>query len=95
MTTFTHDPQAVLDYLVDLTAWLEAGETITVATATPTGIVLNGVATIVNTGTGVRFWAAAPTVGVSVGQYASVTVHFTTSAGRQDDSTVKLLILDR
>lgn len=91
--TFTHDPQAVLDYMVDLTAWLDAGEMVSAATATPTGIVLvNGPAAVVNSGTAIRVWAGAPSV--LVGQTATINVHFTTDQGRQDDATLRLIILE-
>ena len=83
------DPQAKLDYAVDWTAWLAAGETITTSTWTvPAGLTkvsdgaVDGKATV---------WLSGGTVGT---RYA-VTNHIITSQGREDERTLTILITDK
>jgi hypothetical protein len=89
MSRYTKDPEAVLDYAWDFTAWLEAGETITshVVTATP-GITVQSSS---NTTTTVTAWLAG---GTARTRY-DVTAHIITSAGRQDDRTIRLFVTNR
>ena len=95
----THDPNAVLDYRWDWapatngtgrTDWLEAGETITATTVTGTGCTVDS-SSITDAGTSVTAWISGGTVGAQ----ASVTCHITTSAGREDDRTIRLRIAER
>lgn len=88
---FTHDPNAVLDYVVDWTDWLGESEVITdsswtVATGitetTPAPSVTDGRATI---------WLTGGTAGV----HYRVTNHITTNQGRQDDRTIVIAVTDR
>lgn len=90
---FIKDPSATLDYVFDFTPWLATGETITAATvAAPVGITVapTGFPTVV-AATSVTVWLAGGTEGV---RYA-VTVHITTSAGRQDDRTINVRVVQR
>ena len=86
--TFPKDPNAVLDYAFDWTAWLAAGETITTATITATGVTVDsqseasGVVTV---------WLSGGVVGV----FGSVTCEIATTGGRTDDRTIRLTIQDR
>ncbi|WP_458796501.1 phage fiber-tail adaptor protein [Mycobacteroides abscessus] len=83
---FKKDPQAVLDYTVDWSAWLSpAGDTITDATATasPAGLSVDSTTTTTDE---VTVWLSGGTAGSSY----MVTVHITTAGGRQDDRTMQI-----
>lgn len=93
MKTMIHDPDANLDYAYDWSDWLDTDETITDYTVTPpAGITL---------GTGTK--APAEDAGIvtvwlsggTTGQIYDVVCHIVTSAGREDDRTIRLLINDR
>lgn len=88
---YIKDPQATLDYVIDWAAWLATGETITAFTVTvPTGLTQATPAPSA-TATTVTVWLA----GGTPGQRYTVTVHVTTSAGRQDDRSIQILAQDR
>jgi hypothetical protein len=87
------DPEAILDYIWDWTAWLDdivdtlAFETVTV----PTGLVLESEAIVGKT-------VVAFISGGTVGQTYPVTCHITTAGGnppREDDRTIFLKISER
>lgn len=89
MTTFTHDPQARLDYSVDWSAWLAENESITETEwDVPAGlspsdeITLAGVCTV---------WLE----GGTAGQRYPVVCQISTSQGRRDERTIWLLVRDR
>lgn len=91
MSSFTHDPNAKLDYAVKWTTWLEAGETIATSTwivpagitqATPPPGEAAGVATI---------WLS----GGTLGQVYRVTNRVTTSLGRTDDRSIQIYVQER
>lgn len=98
MKTFDHDPNAVLDYRwnwnCDGCPWLAEGETITAFTITePAGITnidagahpnseLDGIVT---------GWFT----GGTVGRRYQIINHITTSAGRQEDRTIELHVVQR
>ena len=86
MSWFTIDPDAVLDFAQDWTAWLTDGETITAHTATGTHITVDSSAVV----------AGVVTVWVSGAEKdATITVHVTTSAGREDDRTIGFHVNER
>ena len=88
LKTFVKDPDAVLDYAGDWTAWL-AGDTITISDWTvPVGITLDSAT---HTATGVLIWLSGGTVGT---KYA-LTNHITTAAGREDDRTITISVKER
>jgi hypothetical protein len=85
------DPQAKLDYAVDWSAWLQAGETITTSTwtvpaglsqITPAPSIAAGVTTI---------WLGGGTLGARY----DVVNHIVTSQGREDDRTLHIFVVDR
>ena len=88
------DPQAVLDYPIDFSAWLlDMGATYASHTVSKTGAividsstVLNGIVTVIISGG-------------TVGETASFTIHMTATVSgggqRVDDRTFYLRILDR
>lgn len=89
MTAFLKDGSAVLDYVVDWSAWLDDAETLTAATVTAaTGITVDSSS---HDDTTVTFWLS----GGTDGQDYTVTCHVTTSAGRQDDRTVRIRVRQR
>lgn len=88
-SNFIKDPDAVLDYAVDWSAWLASGETITASTWTvDTGLTKNS---DTHSTTATVAWLSGGTVGVS---YLCVN-HITTSAGRQDDRTLTIVAHQR
>lgn len=83
------DPAAVLDYAVDWGRWLDEGETITdhTVTATP-GIVVD---TTGEADGKVTAWLSGGTAGNTY----TVSYAITTSAGRQDERSITVLLRDR
>ncbi len=87
------DPAATLDYQVDWSAWLADGETLTPEITVSDGITLNpnGKTTTVENGRKATFWLA----GGTAGEVYSIGFRITTSAGRVDERTIKLPVLER
>ena len=89
MSSYIKDPQSVLDFVVDWSAWLAVGETITASTVVATtGITVQSATFTTTTAT---YWLAGGTLGASY----TITNHITTSAGRQDDRTDTVTIRNR
>lgn len=88
------DPGATLDYLMDWSAWLAAGETIqgTPVVTADTGLDVNpgGRSTSVAAGK-VTFWLGG---GLNNKAYA-VACQITTSQGRTDQRSFQLVVSDR
>lgn len=82
------DPDAVFRITIDWTPWLE-GETITAASWT----VPNGVTVAAELTTGGKH--AALISGGTEGQTHLCTSHITTSAGREDERTVAVKVIQR
>ena len=83
------DPSSVLDYSVDWGRWLGDGETITAHDVTaPAGITLDSDD---ETDGKVTAWLS----GGTAGQSYTVTFGVTTSAGRQDERSITVLVRDR
>ena len=87
-TTFIKDPDAILDYDFDWSAWLANAETISSHTATVTGATKDSSS---NSTTAVVVWVSAGTVGTE----ATVACKIVTSAGRTDERTITLRIQNR
>lgn len=88
------DPNAILDYEWDWSAWLAAhtpADTIVAADVLVSGCTLVTPAQITSGGQRVRAWLSGGTVGAP----ASATCRITTSAGRVDDRTLYLTIKER
>lgn len=102
---FQKDPNAILDYTVDWSAWLASGETISTSTWTAsTGITIATTPAPSNTGTTATVWLSGGTVnggeelGVSGGisqRAYRVTNRITTSAGRTDDRSIFVAVVER
>ena len=80
---FAKDPQAVLDYTIDWTKWLdEVSDTIATSTWTvPTGLTK---VTESNTSKLATVWLSGGTVGTNY----TVTNRITTAGGRTDDRSI-------
>ena len=93
MTMPSKDSSAVLDYVFDWGAtWHATGETITgtPVVTTPTGIT-SGTPATTNTTTTVTVWLS----GGTVGQTYTVGCRITTSAGRTDERSLTVTVVDR
>lgn len=91
MSTFAavKDPDAVLDYKVDWSAWLAASETITTSTWTaPAGVT---VTTSSHDTTSATAWLS----GGATGGIYDVTNRIVTNQGRTDDRTIKVRVVNR
>ena len=83
------DPSAVLDYAFDWTGWLAAGETITDHTITAdTGITVDS---STESDGKVTVWLSGGTAGKNY----KVACKITTSAGRTDERTLWIRVVDR
>ncbi len=83
------DPDAVLDYTIDWTAWFaDVSDSISDKTVTGNGVTVD---TSSNTSNTVTAWVS----GGVVGQMPSVTVQIVTSGGRTDDRTIYFNIRQR
>ena len=88
--TIEKDPDAMLDYTIDFTDWLDLiSDAIATHTTTATGGITVQSSSIV--GKNVVVWVSGGTVGTP----ASVTARITTASGRIDDRTVHFRIRER
>jgi hypothetical protein len=84
-----HDPQAVLDYQIDWSAWLGT-DTISTSTWTvPTGLTQPSASS--HSDTTATVWLAGGTEGNSY----TVTNHILTASGRQDDRSITITVAQR
>lgn len=89
MSSYIKDPDAVLDYLFDWSAWLSAGETIqTSAVTAEAGITVDS---DTNTTTATTVWLSGGTVGESY----QITNRIVTNQGRTDDRTIDIYVYQR
>lgn len=87
--TITKDPNAVLDYSLDLATWLtDVSDTLASLSVTASGCTVNS-STI--SGTKCIAWIS----GGVAGETATATFRFTTTGGRTDDRTIYLKIKER
>lgn len=87
--TVKADPASVLDYTIDWSVWLDDGDVITASTwAVPAGI-----SAVVDTNgtTYATVWLTGGTIGTGY----RVTNHITTSDGREDERSLRIVITDR
>ena len=86
---YTKDPSAILDWAYDWTDWLAAAETITDHTITPdTGITVDS--STEDAGK-VTVWLSGGTAGINY----KVACLITTSAGRTDERTIWIKVVER
>ena len=89
MTTFTKDPDAVLDYSIEWSKWL-AGDQIQTSTWTVSDAAIE-TASDSNTTTRATVWLS----GGIAGQAYTVTNRITTSGGRTDERSFTIQVQDR
>ena len=88
-TVYVRDPNSVLDFQWDWSAWLQVSETISSHTiVVPAGITKDSSS---NSGTTVTAWFSGGTAGTAY----DVTARITTNQSRTDDSTIRLLTKER
>lgn len=87
--TFRKDPNAVLDFEFDWSAWLAVGETISSHTITVTGGIVKDSSS--NSTTAVVAWISGGTDGAT----ATVACRIVTSASRTDERTITLVVAER
>jgi hypothetical protein len=86
---FVKDPNAVLDYQFDWSAWLPVGDTIVSHTATvSTGLTKDSSA---NTTTSVTIWLSGGTAGTTY----TAACKIVTTQGRTDERTIQIQVVDR
>jgi len=85
---FVKDPQAILDYSVDWTDWLETDTISGVAWTVPTGITQTAVS---NTTKIATIWLSGGTAGVSY----DITCRITTNGGRTDERSISIMVRDK
>ena len=86
---YLKDPSAVLDYVFDWTEWLATGETITDHTITAdTGITVDS---STESDGKVIVWLSGGTAGINY----KVACLITTSAGRTDERTIWIKVVER
>lgn len=86
---YTKDPSAILDWAYDWTDWLAAAETITDHTITAdTGITVDS---STESDGKVTVWLSGGTAGINY----KVACLITTSAGRTDERTIWIRVVDR
>lgn len=89
MITFTKDPNAVLDYIIDWTEWLGIGDTIKTSTWTvPTGLTKDSDSKTTTTAT---VWLS----GGTAGQEYMVTNSIETISGRKEDRSFNIVVAQR
>lgn len=88
LTHFTKDPNSVLDYVWNWTAWLD-GDTIASHTITATGGLIVDSSTV--DGPLVTVWLS----GGTLGETSKVTCHIVTDGGRTEEKTSTFQITDR
>lgn len=88
MTSYIKDPDAVLDYTVDWSAWLGADTIDDLTVTAPDGITVDS---STNTTTTATAWLSGGTAGESY----DVVFQVTTAGGRIDDRTITLMVRQR
>jgi hypothetical protein len=88
-TSFTKDPEAVLDYTFDWSDWLATGETISSYTVTvPAGITKDSDSQADGV---VTYWLSGGTAGTAY----RVECKIVTSAGRTDELSIWIKVVER
>lgn len=85
---FLKDPDAVLDYQIDWSAWLGSDTIATSTWTVGTGITMDGHTSTTKTAT---VWLSGGTVGTSY----SVTNRIVTALGRTDERTIQITVKNK
>ena len=86
--TIVKDPQAILDYYIDFSSWIPAGDTVDTFAATGTGVTVDSYTVVDGV---MQIWVSGGVLGV-VGH---VIGRLTTVQGRTDERTVYFRIKNR
>ncbi len=92
LETYTHDPDAKLDYSVDWSLWLADGDTVQASTwaVSPSGPTLSG--------SSINVPATITTIffdGGTEGERYTLTNHIVTTEGREDDRSIRIKVVER
>lgn len=92
-TTYTKDPQAVLDYVFDWSSWLLVGESIVTCSFNVSNVNVNGltVSSTANDASTATIWLG----GGMLGRTYSVQNQITTDMGRTNVKSLNIKVLDR
>lgn len=88
---FTKDPQAVLDYKIDWSAWLASGETISTSTWTVPSGITDDSDSITDSNTSTTIWLSGGTADTDY----DLINHIVTSEGREEDRTITIGVRQR
>lgn len=83
---YVKDPNAVLDYQIDWTAWMPENDRIVASTFTSSGAAL-----VVNDSSFNSYTTTVWLRGGAAGERYTVTNHITTEDGRQDDRSLTIV----
>lgn len=89
LADFPKDPDAILDYELDWTLWLEDDVIMTSTWMVPDGLTQPNAAT--HTQKAAHIWLG----GGTEGQSYLITNRITTAGGRQDDRTIQITITEK
>jgi hypothetical protein len=89
IATYSKDPDATLDYALDWSAWLDDGDALSAVVVTYDGV--TEAASPVLSGSRTTAWVAGGTAGAT----ATVTYQITTTAGRIDQRSIRLRVVER
>lgn len=91
----TKDPDAVLDYGMDWSQWLNTGDTISSATWSVTAPTGDGDPIAVDSDSETTTVATAIVSGGTVGNQYDLTCRIVTAAGLTDDRTIRVTVVNR
>jgi len=90
MQTFLKDPDAILDYAIDWSDWLATSETISSRTVSVESGLIESSTDTESSGV-VTMWLSGGTVGTTY----SVACKIVTNAGRTDERTINIKVVER
>lgn len=85
---FTKDPDAVLDYRIDWTTWLDGDSIVSSTWTAESGITIDS---FTDSATNSTVWLS----GGSAGERYAVTNSIVTTEGRKDDRTIRIRCIER
>jgi hypothetical protein len=88
MSVYIKDPDAVLDYSIDWSGWLDGDAIVTSTWSVAGGITIDSTT---NTSTVATVWLS----GGSAGRSYKIVNHIVTSGGREDDRTLEIVVRER
>lgn len=89
------DPYAVLDYTLDFTNWLPAGDTISSVTITAETISGDAAPLVIDTTSHTDYVATADVSGGTVGNIYNVEYRINTANGLKDSRNIRIKVVER